>query len=246
MSEAFDGFFKDKRVLVTGHTGFKGSWLSLWLQELGANVIGYSLKPPSQPNLFEVASISKGMESVVANLCDYDKLSKVVREKEPEIVIHMAAQALVLEGYKEPLETFNTNIIGTANVLEAIRHVDSVRSCVVVTTDKCYHNREWLWPYRENERLGGIDPYSGSKACAEIVTSAYRASFFNKGGCQTKIATTRAGNVIGGGDWAADRLIPDCIRALYTNQRIEIRSPQAIRPWQHVMEPLTGYLMLAR
>ncbi len=246
MIDPFDGFFRNKRVLITGHTGFKGSWLSLWLQELGANVIGYSLEPPSHPNLFDTAGVAKGMKSNIADLCDYENLFSIMQENEPEIVIHMAAQALVLKGYKEPLETFNTNIIGTVNVLETIRHVESVRSCVVVTTDKCYLNREWLWPYRENERLGGVDPYSSSKACAEIVTSAYRASFFNKDGGQIKLATARAGNVIGGGDWAANRLVPDCIRAFYGNQFIEIRSPQAIRPWQHVMEPLTGYLKLAK
>ena len=245
MSKGFEEFYQDKRVLVTGHTGFKGSWLSLWLQQMGARVTGYALEPPTDPSLFEVAGVTSGMESIIADLRDCDRFQAAVDESKPELIFHMAAQALVLDGYRDPLETYSTNVMGTANVLEVIRNIDTVRACVIVTTDKCYTNREWLWPYREDDRLGGHDPYSSSKACAEIVTSAYRSSYFN-GNEPPHIASARAGNVIGGGDWARDRLLPDCFRSFFANERINIRNPGAIRPWQHVIEPLAGYLVLAR
>jgi len=245
MSRGLEAFFRNKRVLVTGHTGFKGSWLSLWLQRMGARVIGYALEPPSDPSLFETAKVASGMESIIADLRDLERFRETVQDHEPELVIHMAAQALVLDGYRDPLETYATNIMGTAHVLEVIRDSDSVKACVIVTTDKCYANQEWLWPYREDDRLGGLDPYSSSKACAEIVTSAYRSSFF-AGDKPPHIATARAGNVIGGGDWARDRLLPDCFRSFYAGEKINIRNPLAIRPWQHVLEPLAGYLTLVR
>jgi CDP-glucose 4,6-dehydratase len=242
-------FWKDKRVLLTGHTGFKGSWLSLWLQAMEAQVIGYALIPPTTPSLFEIAEVGKGMTSVIGDIRDLEKLRAVFAEHKPEIVIHMAAQPLVRYSYLEPVETYSTNVMGTVNLLEAVRNTDSVKAVVNVTSDKCYENREWAWGYRENEAMGGYDPYSNSKGCAELVTAAYRNSYFHPEKYKehgVALATGRAGNVIGGGDWAGDRLIPDIMRAITQNQAVNIRNPHAIRPWQHVLEPLSGYLLLAQ
>jgi CDP-glucose 4,6-dehydratase len=243
------GFWHGKRVLLTGHTGFKGSWLSLWLQSKGANVVGYALTPPTNPSLFEVANVSSGMTSIIGDIRDLAHLQTVFTEHEPEIVIHMAAQPLVRYSYIEPVETYSTNVMGTVNLLEAVRQTKSVKAVVNVTTDKCYENREWAWGYRENEAMGGFDPYSSSKGCAELVTAAFRNSYFHPEKYQihgVAIATGRAGNVIGGGDWAQDRLIPDTMRAIVSGQPVNIRSPHSIRPWQHVLEPLSGYLLLAQ
>ena len=241
-------FWTGKTVLITGHTGFKGSWLSLWLQSLGAKVIGYSLPAPTQPNLFDVANVAEGMTSVIGDVRDLEHFQAVMKQYQPEIVFHMAAQPLVRYSYQNPVETYATNVMGTVNVLEAARHTESVRSVVVITTDKCYENREWSWGYRENEPMGGKDPYSSSKGCAELVVSAYRDSYFSAKDFdrhRVALASARAGNVIGGGDWALDRLIPDIMRAIQENRPVLIRSPRAIRPWQHVLEPLSGYLCLA-
>ena len=236
-------FWKGRRVFVTGHTGFKGSWLSLWLQDMGAAVTGYALAPGTTPNLFEVADVASGMTSVINDIRDLDSLQKAIAVSQPEIVFHLAAQALVGEGYRDPLGTFSTNVQGTANLLEAVRQASGVKAVVVVTSDKCYDNKEWPWPYRENEALGGHDPYSSSKACAELVTAAYRQSFLTKAGIA--VATARAGNVFGGGDWSANRLIPDLLAAFSKKQTAQLRRPHSVRPWQHVLEPLAGYLMLA-
>jgi CDP-glucose 4,6-dehydratase len=241
-------FWKDKTVLLTGHTGFKGSWLSLWLQRLGAKTVGYSLHPPTDPNLFELANIADGMVSIWGDVRDLEHLQRVVTEYKPEIVIHMAAQPLVRRAYHNPVETYSTNIMGTVNVLEAVRHSDSVRVVVCITSDKCYENEGWLWGYRENDPMGGRDPYSSSKGCAELIISAYRNSFFPPDKYRhhnVGVASTRAGNVIGGGDWARDRLIPDFMTAIIENRPVNIRSPHAVRPWLHVLEPLHGYLLLA-
>lgn len=238
------GFWKNKRVFVTGHTGFKGSWLVLWLKERGATVCGYGLAPHTTPNLFELAKIETQIESVIGNICDLEKLKSHISKFQPEIVFHMAAQSLVRPSYRDPVETYATNVMGTVNLLEAVRATTSVRSVVVVTSDKCYENKEWAWGYRESEPMGGADPYSSSKGCAELVVSAYRRSFFEKDK-RVGIASARAGNVIGGGDWSEDRLIPDCVRSLEKGQAILIRNPNAIRPWQHVLEPLHGYMQLA-
>jgi CDP-glucose 4,6-dehydratase len=237
-------FWKDKNVLITGHTGFKGSWLSLWLQNLGANVSGYALPAPTQPSLFEAANVMDGMHSVEGDVRDLGGLQKMVGECRPDIIVHMAAQALVRYSYDNPVETYATNVMGTVNLLEATRHADSVRVVLNITSDKCYENREWVWAYRENEPMGGHDPYSSSKGCAELVTEAYRKSYFSSSAGKCALASARAGNVIGGGDWATDRLIPDIIRAFTRASTVVIRSPDAIRPWQHVLEPLNGYLTL--
>ncbi len=240
-------FWKDKKVLVTGHTGFKGSWLSLWLQQMGSDIFGYSLSPPTDPNLFEIAHVSEGMNSIEGDIRDLDVLKSAFNSFNPEIVIHMAAQSLVRESYAQPIETYTTNIIGTANVLEAVRCADSVRAVLIVTTDKCYENREWVWGYRESDAMGGHDPYSSSKACAELVTAAYRRSYFSSDlapGNSSSVATARAGNVIGGGDWSKDRLVPDIMNSILVNRSPFIRYPDAIRPWQFVLEPLHGYLSL--
>lgn len=242
-------FWQGKRVLLTGHTGFKGSWLSLWLQSMGTEVAGYALAPPTNPNLFEVAKVGEGMTSIIGDIRDLAKLRAVFAEHRPEIVIHMAAQSLVRYSYIEPVETYSTNVMGTINLLEAVRSMDSVKAVVNVTSDKCYENREWVWGYRENEAMGGYDPYSNSKGCAELITAAYRNSYFHPEKYQqhgVALASARAGNVIGGGDWAEDRLIPDIMRAITQGSPVRIRSPHAIRPWQHVLEPLSGYLLLAR
>jgi len=241
-------FWQGKRVLLTGHTGFKGSWLSLWLQSMGAQVTGYALVPPTNPSLFEIAEVAQGMTSIIGDIRDLAKLQAVFAEHQPEIVIHMAAQPLVRYSYQNPVETYSTNVMGTVHLLEAVRNTPGVKAVVNITTDKCYENREWVWGYRENEPMGGFDPYSNSKGCAELVSAAYRSSFFNadsyaQHGVAT--ATARAGNVIGGGDWAQDRLIPDILAAFEQGRKVDIRNPHAIRPWQHVMEPLRGYLTLA-
>ena len=243
-----NNFWEGKRVLITGHTGFKGSWLSLWLQNAGAHVTGYSLLPPTQPSMFDIAKVAQGMNSNIGDVRDQPHLEKILTENQPEIIIHMAAQALVRLSYHNPVETYSTNVMGTIHLLEAVRKTPSVRAVVNVTSDKCYENREWPWGYRENEAMGGFDPYSNSKGCAELVTSAYRSSFFNVSvdNKMVALASARAGNVIGGGDWAADRLIPDIIQAITDNRPVKIRNPHAIRPWQHVLEPLCGYMCLAQ
>lgn len=241
-------FWNGKKVLVTGHTGFKGSWLSLWLQSLGADLLGYSLPPPTDPCLFDLADVGKGMTSIVGDVRDGEHLKSVLAQYRPEIFIHMAAQSLVVRSHANPVDTYSTNVMGTVNALEAIRLIDCVKVAIVITSDKCYENKEWQWGYRENEVLGGADPYSNSKACAEMITSTYRRSYFGeskKPVNSAAIATVRAGNVIAGGDWAEDRLIPDVIRAFMDNRSVKIRNPDAIRPWQFVLEPLDGYLTLA-
>ncbi len=241
-------FWKDKKVFLTGHTGFKGSWLALWLSTLGAQITGYALKPPTNPNLFELAHVEELVKHIVGDVRDKRFLEKSLLEAKPDIVIHLAAQPLVRDSYKNPVETYEINIMGTIYLLEAVRACNTVRAVVNVTTDKCYKNNEWLWGYRENEPMGGHDPYSNSKACSELITDSYRNSFFSSaipGQNQVAVASARAGNVIGGGDWAADRLIPDCLQSLLMNKPIRIRSPHAVRPWQHVLEPLSGYLLLA-
>ena len=236
-------FWQGKRVYLTGHTGFKGSWLALWLAEMGATVKGYALEPSTSPNLFQEANIASKIESQIGDIRDLKTLKISMVEFNPDILIHMAAQPLVRLSYEVPLETYDTNVLGTAKVLEAARDCVNLKAIVSVTTDKCYENKEWVWGYRENEPLGGYDPYSSSKGCAELVTSAYRRSFMQKQGIG--LASARAGNVIGGGDWAEDRLIPDILRAFEKNQPVIIRNPGSTRPWQHVMEPLSGYLVLA-
>ena len=234
--------YKGKRVLVTGHTGFKGGWLVLWLKHLGAEVCGYALEPNTKPNLFTAAKISKNIKSVIGNILDENTLNKTFAEFKPEIVFHLAAQPLVRLSYSEPVKTYETNVIGTLKVFEAARQVGSVKAFVNITTDKCYENKEVTRPYKEDDPFGGYDMYSSSKGCAEILSSSYRRSFLQNEGYA--LATVRAGNVIGGGDWALDRLVPDCVRAIEMNQTIEIRNPHATRPWQHVLEPLSGYLLL--
>ena len=236
-------FWQGKRVVLTGHTGFKGSWLALWLQHLGANVVGIGLDPATEPSLFELANVGDGMNSCIADIRDAEAVARLVRDARPEIVLHLAAQALVRPSYATPLETYATNVMGTAHVLDALRALDGTRVAVVVTTDKVYRNREWAYPYRESDPLGGHDPYSASKAAAELVTASYRDAFLNAQG--VAVATARAGNVMGGGDWSADRLIPDAVRAWQRGGTLHIRQPHSIRPWQHVLEPLAAYLKLA-
>jgi CDP-glucose 4,6-dehydratase len=236
-------FWHGKRVLITGHTGFKGGWLSLWLQHLGAEVIGYALQPPTNPSLFEAANLEKHITSIRGNILDRESLADTFEEYKPEIVFHLAAQPIVRKSYTEPIDTFNTNIMGTVNLLDVVRTSKNVKVVVNVTSDKCYENKEWAWGYRETEPMGGHDPYSCSKGCSELITNSFRKSFFSEE--NTYLASARAGNVIGGGDWAEDRLVPDIMKSLSNNQFPVIRNPYAIRPWQHVLEPLSGYMLLA-
>lgn len=241
-------FWHQKRVFVTGHTGFKGSWLSLWLQKLGAHVHGYALDANTTPSLFRVARVEQSMDSIIGDIRDGQKLTEAVKRAKPDVLIHMAAQPLVRYSYTHPVETYATNVIGTVNVLEAVRQTPSIKAVVNVTTDKCYENREWVWGYRESEPLGGHDPYSSSKACSELVTASYRQSYFHESKYRehgVALASGRAGNVIGGGDWSEDRLVPDFFRAIGNGQALRVRNPRSIRPWQHVLEPLSGYLLLA-
>ncbi len=236
-------FWRNKKVLITGLTGFKGSWLGLWLTELGAEVIGYSLEPPTEINHYDLLQLNTRCHSIIGDVRDYATLAQAIKNIQPEIIIHMAAQSLVRYSYEEPIATFATNVLGTVHLLEAARHAPSVKVILNVTSDKCYDNKEWLWGYRENEAMGGSDPYSSSKGCAELVTQSYQRSYFNAEN-GIKLASARAGNVIGGGDWAQDRLIPDIMQAFLTKRPAVIRNPNAIRPWQHVLEPLSGYMQL--
>lgn len=244
----FGDIYRNKKVLITGHTGFKGSWLVLWLTRLGAEITGYALSPPTQPSHFALLDLD--VESIIGDIRDRDNLRQVFRKQQPEIVFHLAAQAIVRRSYDDPAATFSSNVMGTVNVLEAARECKAVRAIVNVTSDKCYDNREWVWGYRENDPLGGYDPYSASKGCAELVTNSWRDSFFNPADYgrthETLLASARAGNVIGGGDWASDRLLPDIMRAVSNNSKVKIRNPEATRPWQHALEPLSGYLLLGR
>jgi CDP-glucose 4,6-dehydratase len=242
-------FWRGRRVFLTGHTGFKGSWFALRLHGLGALVTGYALAPPTEPNLHDLCRLGELVASHTADIRDAERLGRAMAEARPEIVFHLAAQPLVRESYRRPAETFEVNVMGTVNLLEAVRFCRSVRAVVVVTTDKCYENREWIWGYRETDRLGGSDPYAGSKACAELATAAYAASFFKPAAHAqhgVAVATARAGNIVGGGDWAPDRLVPDFFRAALAGEQLQLRSPAATRPWQHVLEPIEGYLLLAR
>ena len=240
----FGNFFKDKKILVTGHTGFQGSWLTLWLKLLGASVIGYSLPPPTKPSLFESLELENDITHIIADIRNLDELKRAISSNEPDLIFHLAAQSLVRESYEKPVETFSTNILGTVNVLDCIRNSTTVKGCIVYTSDKSYENVGTKQVYTENDRLGGNDPYSASKASSEIVTTAYRNSFFGKVS-SPRIATIRAGNVIGGGDWSKDRLIPDFVRAVINKQKINVRNPEHTRPWQFVLEPLSGILWLA-
>ena len=243
MQHSNPDFWRHKRVLLTGHTGFKGSWISLWLQSMDATLRGIALEPPTKPSLFEVARVSERMDHRIVDIRDFAAVKAQMDEFQPEIVIHMAAQPLVRLSYSEPVDTYATNVMGTVHLLEAARHAGSVKAIVNITTDKCYENREWVWGYREDEPMGGYDPYSSSKGCAELVSTAYRKSFLKS--ADIAVATARAGNVIGGGDWALDRLLPDILRHLEKQEPVPIRNPHAVRPWQHVLEPLSGYLLLA-
>ncbi|MGQ0790627.1 MAG: CDP-glucose 4,6-dehydratase [Nitrosopumilaceae archaeon] len=240
-------FWKNKKILLTGHTGFKGSWLSLWLQKLGTDLIGYSNSVPTIPSLFELTNLKDGMTSLIGDVRDLHQLNDAIKEFRPEIVIHMAAQSLVRKSYQNPLETYSTNIMGVANILEAVRTANNIRVCMIVTSDKCYDNKGLERGYNEDDSMGGYDPYSSSKGCAELVTNSFRNSFFNTSKFneyKTTIASVRAGNVIGGGDWASDRLIPDIMNGVFQNKTVRIRNPDSMRPWQFVLEPLYGYLML--
>lgn len=238
---ADQAFWRGRRVLVTGHTGFKGAWLCLWLEKLGAVVTGYALAPATTPSMFVDARVSDRVRSVIGDVCDHARLASVVADAKPEVAFHLAAQSLVRPSYADPVTTFATNVMGTVNVLDVLRRADGLLATIIVTSDKCYENREWVWPYRESDPMGGHDPYSASKGCAELVTASFARSFFEGGA----IASARAGNVIGGGDWSVDRLIPDAIRAFREGKAVRLRNPKSLRPWQHVLEPLGGYLELA-
>jgi len=238
-------FWRGKRVFLTGHTGFKGAWLSIWLNELGAEVHGFSLAPPTEPSLFDEAGVAACLASDRrGDIRELDDMVDAVVQAKPDIVIHMAAQALVRDSYRDPITTYATNVMGTAHLLEGVRKADSAEACLIITTDKCYENRNWPYPYRETDAMGGADPYSASKACAELVTASYRSSFLAADGSGPMLASARAGNVIGGGDWATDRLVPDCVRAFRAGDPVVLRYPQAVRPWQHVLAPLEGYMRL--
>ena len=243
-SKVAPAFWENKKVFLTGHTGFKGGWLSIWLSQMGANVKGYALEPHTTPSLFDVANINSLVESDIGDIRDINKLQQSIKLFNPDILIHMAAQPLVRKSYIDPVETYETNIMGSINILEAVRSCPNLKSVIIVTSDKCYENQEWVWGYREHDPMGGHDPYSSSKGCVELITASYRNSFFTNTE-MANIATARAGNVIGGGDWANDRLVPDILRSFEKNIPVIIRSPNAIRPWQHVLEPLSGYLILA-
>lgn len=242
LENLFNNTYKNKKVFITGHSGFKGSWLTIYLQKIGAKVLGYSLEPNTEPNLFSICDVKEGITNVFGDIRDEEKLTKTMLKFKPDIIFHLAAQPIVRQSYKEPKLTYETNVMGTLNVYEAARKCDSVKAIVSITTDKCYENKEWIYGYRENDPMGGYDPYSSSKACVELLSSSYRRSFFEEKG--TLLATTRAGNVIGGGDFAEDRLIPDFARSILKEKPIIIRNPLATRPWQHVLEPLSGYLAL--
>ncbi len=244
MTPDFLEIFRGKRVLVTGHTGFKGSWLTLWLEKLGAEVAGYSLAPPTDPAMFDLCGVAEAIDHRIGDIRDAEHMTAFVREVRPDVVFHLAAQPIVRQSYDDPIETVTTNIVGTANVLEAVRALGAPCAVVVVTSDKCYENRDWIWGYREDDPMGGHDPYSMSKGATELVVSSWRRSYFGKDG-GVKLASARAGNVLGGGDWAKDRIVPDCIRAFSRGEKVELRNPGATRPWQHVLEPLGGYLLLA-
>jgi len=237
-------FWRNRSILITGHSGFKGSWLALWFHHIGARVTGMSLEPPSSPSLFELARVAEVVDSVHGDVRELEALNRVCRKAYPEIIFHLAAQSLVRESYRDPATTFATNILGTVNCLEAARQADTVRAVVIVTTDKCYRHQAWARGYRETDELGGTDPYAASKACAELVTEAYRRSFFSSPERRALVASVRAGNVIGGGDWAAERLVPDAVRAFSSGAPLRLRNPGATRPWQHVLDPLRGYLLL--
>lgn len=244
-----DNFYKGKKVFITGHTGFKGSWLALWLANMGAQVTGYALEPVVQPNIYNLCNVKENIKSIIGDIRNQKQLYQSMFEAKPEIVFHLAAQALVPYGYEYPVETFETNVMGTVNILESVRRIGSIKSVILVTTDKCYRNQESFWGYRENDPLGGYDPYSSSKACSELVIEAYRNSYFNKNDYKIHgvgIASVRAGNVIGGGDFSEKRLIPDIVKSILSEEEILLRNPNAIRPWQHVLEPLSGYLELAK
>ena len=247
MDSLFNHFYKDKNVLITGHTGFMGSWMSIWLLELGANVIGYSLPPYTEKDNFIVTKLKEKLVNLINDVRDFEKLNHIVKEYKPEIIFHLAAQPIVRKSYLIPKETYDINVGGTVNILEAFRNNNSSKVLINITTDKVYENREWIWGYRENDSLGGYDPYSSSKTCSDLITSAYRQSFFNPNTSKTNkmVSSARSGNVIGGGDWQEDRLVPDCMKAILKNDEICIRNPESIRPWQHVLEPIRGYLMLA-
>jgi CDP-glucose 4,6-dehydratase len=248
MDNSIYQIFKGKNVLITGHTGFKGAWLAIWLNELGANVIGYALDPSSEKDVYNLSKIKSDIVDIRGDIRDSDKLDKIFKKWKPEIVFHLAAQSLVRYSYEKPKYTYEVNLMGTMNVLESIRSTDESKVGIIVTSDKCYENKEWVWGYRENEPMGGHDPYSSSKACCELLVSSFRNSYFNVNRYEEHhkaIATVRAGNVIGGGDWSLDRIIPDCIRAFESNKDIVVRNPNSKRPWQHVLDPLSGYLLLA-
>lgn len=244
IKQLFNEIFRNKTVFITGHTGFQGSWISLWLKSLGANVVGYSLEPPTEPSLYDIIKLETEISHITGDVCDLDHLQKSLRKHEPHFVIHLAAQSLVRLSYEKPVETFQTNVMGTVNLLESIKKIPNLKSCVIMTSDKCYENKEWVYSYRENDPMGGYDPYSASKGATELIVASFRNSFF-KHNRKIGIASVRAGNVIGGGDWAKDRIVPDCIRSFSSKKSILLHNPNAIRPWQHVLEPISGILWLA-